>query len=499
MRLGEILVGRGFATVAQIEAATDRQKTQGGRLGENLIAMGVLTARQLDQIMNNTPPKPRTIQDTGISSGNLLNLLLKFMHLEQQEILPDLSAKLKLPANLVQKLLDEAVQRQLVQALGAQARGIVSYIRYSLSERGRTVALEALNQNQYLGPAPVPLDRFQQQVSRQRITNEALDGDALRGAFNGLVVPEHYLRKIGPAINAGRTVLLFGPPGNGKTTIATRIAALFKHVVYIPYAVEIDGQILKVFDPSLHKLAITEAQEKELQEASGIDSEGFDERWAPCKRPVVMAGGELTLEMLDLQYGPTTKFYEAPLHVKALNGVFVIDDFGRQQVKPEDLLNRWIVPMESRFDFLKLNTGKSFQLPFDELLIFSTNLQPADLMDPAFLRRIPYKIKLFEPTVEEYRRIFDIVARHSGLTLDDDVFDYIVGRLTRHNKHGLAYYQPKFICDQVVEYCKYEGVPPAFTKHLAGEALANLYVEIENTRNEAPREVEAEPQAYAAE
>jgi len=164
--------------------------------------------------------------------------------------------------------------------------------------------------------------------------------------------------------------------------------------------------------------------------------------------------------------------------------VFVIDDFGRQQVSPESLLNRWIVPMESRYDYLKLNTGKSFQIPFDELLIFSTNLQPADLMDPAFLRRIPYKIKLFEPTTEEYRRIFEAIAKHSGLTITDEVFDFIVDRLTKRNKHGLAYYQPKFICDQVVEYCKYEGIPPAFTTQLAAEALANLYVEIENKRDE---------------
>ena len=490
MRLGEILVGRGFATVGQIEAATERQKTQGGRLGENLIAMGVVTAEQLDSILHDTPVMPRTMMDTGISSGNLMNLMLKFMYLEQREILPDLADRIKLPINLVQQLLDDLVQRQYVQALGSVSRGIVSYIRYSLSERGKSSALEAMAQNLYLGPAPVTLTSFQDQVRRQRITNEVLDAAALRSAFDGLVVPEHYLRKIGPAINAGRTVLLFGPPGNGKTTIATRVATLFKHVCYIPYAVEIDGQILKVYDPALHKLAITEGQATELSAKGGLQREGFDERWAACKRPVAIAGGELTLEMLDLQFGPESKFYEAPLHVKALNGVFVIDDFGRQQVSPESLLNRWIVPMESRYDYLKLNTGKSFQSPFDELLIFSTNLQPADLMDPAFLRRIPYKIKLFEPTREEYRRIFDGVCKHYGLELETEVFDYIVDKLG-HHKYGLAYYQPKFICEQVVEACKYEGIRPKFTRELAGDALANLYVEIENQRDTEQAAVQA--------
>ncbi len=482
MRVGDIVVGRGFATVAQVEAASERQKTQGGRLGENLVAMGIITADQLYAIMHDTPVMPRTIPESGISAGNLMNLLLKFMYLEQREIIPDLADCMKLRSNLVQQLVDDAVHRQYIQALGQVTRGIVNYIRYSLSERGRTAALEAMNQNLYLGPAPVTLQAFQDQVRRQRITNEVLDATALRSAFDGLVVPEHYLRKIGPAINAGRTVLLFGPPGNGKTTIATRVAALFKHICYIPYAVEIDGQILKVFDPALHKLAISDGQASELTKTHGVVGDGFDERWAACKRPVAIAGGELTLEMLDLQFGPESKFYEAPLHVKALNGVFVIDDFGRQQVRPEDLLNRWIVPMESRIDYLKLNTGKSFLIPFDELLIFSTNLQPADLMDPAFLRRIPYKIKLFEPTREEFRKIFDGVSKHYGLELDDAVFDFIVERLANTN-HNLAYYQPKFICEQVVEACKYEGVKPRFTQELAAEALANLYVEIEDERD----------------
>jgi len=480
MSLGGLLVGRGLVTLADIDAAIARQRVEGGRLGDNLIALGLLTVEQLLSVIHSTPPIPTAISETGISQRGLLNLLLKFMHLEACETVAELAARMKLTHRVVQQLFDDAAQQRLLQALGSVRGSIAPSIRYSLSEQGRAAAKDALDQNLYLGPAPVCLAAYQEQILRQRIANEMLDADTLRKGFEGLVVPEHYLRKLLPAVNAGRTVLLFGPPGNGKTTLATRIATLFRDVVYVPYAVEVAGQIIKIFDPGVHKPLVSEADAATLSGKGGLQRERFDERWVACGRPVAIAGGELTLPMLDLQHNPDTKFYDAPLHVKALNGMLLIDDFGRQKFDPNDLLNRWIVPMENQIDYLKLNTGTSFSLPFDELLVFSTNLQPSELMDPAFMRRIPYKIKLFAPSREQYRQLFDSVASVYGLQLIDDVFDFVVERLTVNGKFGLAYYQPKFICEQAVEACKCHHLRPQLTKELAAEALANLYFDIED-------------------
>jgi predicted ATPase with chaperone activity len=455
----------------------ERQKTHGGRLGANLIALGHLTEEQLSSLIHGAPAAPNGVSGTGISQRSLLGLLLKFMHVEGCETVLNLADRIKLPRHVVQQLLDEATQQKLVQALGASSSLGLS-IRYALSETGRHVAREALDQCLYLGPAPVTLAAYSEQIEIQRIANEMLDADTLQRGFEGLVVPEYYLRKLLPAVRSGRSLLLFGPPGNGKTTLATRVAKIFKDTVYIPYAIEVAGQIIKIFDSTLHQRRVPDDK---TANSSGISLQrsGSDERWVPCARPVAIAGGELTLEMLDLRYSSDVKFYDAPLHVKAINGMLLIDDFGRQKFRPDDLLNRWIVPMESKIDYMQLHTGASFPLPFDVLLIFSTNLQPGDLMDAAFLRRIRYKVKLYSPSRDEYRKIFNAVAKSYGLNLTDEIFDFVVENLS--GKFGLAYYQPGFICEQVVEACKAFDQHPQLKKEMIADALTNLYFDLEGT------------------
>ena len=477
MQLGDMLIARGLVTPADIEAALARQVKEGGRLGENLIAMGLVTADQIAAVVNSAPAMPAAVADSGIPERNLLYLMLKFMHIEACETVLELADRMKLPRRLVQELIQNSIHQRYIGATGATSDLALS-THYALTEVGRGAAREALEQNVYMGPAPVSLAAYREQTEKQRITNEMMDDATLRGGFKGLVVPEHMFRRLLPAINAGRSVLLYGPPGNGKTTLSTRIAGLFKDVVYIPYAVEVAGQIIKVFDAQIHRPVAQEAP-AHAATALGLQRETVDQRWVPCSRPVVMTGGEMTMEMLDLQWNAEARFYDAPLHVKALNGMMLIDDFGRQKFPPNDLLNRWIVPMENQIDFMKLNTGASFTLPFDVLLFFSTNLQPADLMDAAFLRRIQYKIKLFEPTIDEYRQIFTAVAKSHGLSFADGIFDYVVRMLS---PFGLAYYQPRFICDHVVETCKSFKLPPQLTEELVGEAMANLYVDIEDAR-----------------
>jgi len=295
-------------------------------------------------------------------------------------------------------------------------------------------------------------------------------------ALSDLVVSRSMIRALGPAVNSGRSVLLYGSPGNGKTTIASILGGVFTDIIHIPYCIEIDGQIIKVFDPTLHQPMedLTEDLTGAVSEEVSLRTETIDRRWVACKRPLVITGGELTLAMLDLNFNPYSRFYEAPLHMKAIGGTYVIDDLGRQLVRPDDLLNRWIGPMETRVDYLTLNTGKTFEIPFDELLIFSTNLMPEDIMDPAFLRRIPYKLGVPAPTPEQYLETFRIESSSMGIDYDDDIGRYILREVTERFEQPLSFYQPKFILQQVYHACRFEGRDPELTEEYIHEACQHL-------------------------
>jgi hypothetical protein len=424
--------------------------------------------------MHGAPTAPKTIAETGIALTDLLNLLTKVMYSGNSETPSAMGEAMKLPPRCIQQLIEQAKERKLLDVLGAAGQGTVAELRYALSEKGKQWAIDALGQNQYVGPAPVSLSAYCERIQRQRITNERVDRAAIDQAFSNMVISDRFVQQLGPAINSGRSILLYGPPGNGKTSVAEKVGGIFSDIVYIPYCFEVEGQIIKVYDPGIHKAVHSNATPAAAR-GSIVRRDDFDRRWVACRRPFIVTGGELTMGMLDLSFNALARFYEAPLHVKALGGIFVIDDFGRQIVSAEALLNRWIVPLESRLEYLKLHTGKSFSLPFDELVIFSTNLAPSDLMDPAFLRRIPYKLEVTGPSREEYRAIFRMIARTQGVEATDEIIEMVIAELREHNDFPLAGFQPRFIIDQVRASCKFQGIPAQFRSEFVAMALANLY------------------------
>jgi energy-coupling factor transporter ATP-binding protein EcfA2 len=473
MKLGNILVAKGLVTAGNINQAIEHHKINGGRLGDSIVALGFLTREQIDKVLDDAPQAPVAVADTGIDPVILLELAIKGMYTENLETASQIAEALKLSSTIVNQLLQEAKERKLVESLAsASVGGSMAEMRLTLTRAGREWAADAMKRGQYFGPAPVSLKDYQERIQIQRVTNEHVTRQRLDEAFNGLVMTDRFVSRLGPAINSGNAILIYGPAGNGKTTVAEIVGKIFQNVIYVPYCVDLDGEIMKVYDPTVHKKV---ADMPEQQGAANLRRSRVDMRWVPCYRPMVITGGELTIEMLDLKYNTVAKFYEAPLHIKALNGTFLIDDFGRQRAKPEDILNRWIVPLNSKVDYLTLHTGKSVMIPFDEIVIFSTNMHPNDLMDPAFQRRIGYKLETVEPPEELFIKVFVGMAKKSGLELTQDVYKQIIDGI-RENEAPLAYFQPKFIVEQVLASCKFEDIKPQFTPDNVTDALANLFI-----------------------
>jgi hypothetical protein len=470
-----LLVQAKLVTLEQVTAALDLQAQLGGRLGDRLVAAGYISQSTLDAFIHRMPAEPADLAAVKIDATELLGLLMKLIYVEHLETIRQFVNTIKLPYNIVLPLVQMAIDRQLMQAMGSRDPDNPRDVSYAITDTGRRWVLDALDQSRYAGPAAVTLDEFTAQVNLQKVTNERITFDLIRKSLGALTFEDGIIEQSGPALNSGRAILLYGTPGNGKTSVAMCLANVFTDVIYIPYAVNIEGQIMRVFDPSYH-VPLDTAAPSQGDRLSFVRTEEYDARWVPCRRPFVLTGGELTLEMLDLRYDPSVNFYEAPLHVKALGGCFVLDDFGRQLVSPTNLLNRWIVPLENRFDYLKLHTGKTFTIPFEELVIFSTNLEPEDLMDPAFLRRLPYKIEVAGPSLDLFKRIFDKECARQGMPPVENLIDLIVHKITVEKGLELAAYQPRFVVDQVAATCRFMNQPPHFEPRYIDYAINNLKV-----------------------
>jgi hypothetical protein len=414
------------------------------------------------------PRAPRTLEETGLPLLFLVELAAKLLFVRGQLRLTELSQALRLPANVLESLLAFVRSERLCEVM---RRGETDGdILYELTDAGRARAAEFLGRCKYAGAAPVSLAAYVAQVERQSVTKMRVTRDGVNKAFGGLIIKPEVRDQLGAAMSSGRAMFLHGPAGAGKTYLAERLALLLDGDVAVPHAILVDGEIIQVFDPLIHTPVDDD------QRPAGLDNlTRTDQRWVRCRRPVAITGGELTLRMLDLDYDATNGFYQAPPHVKANNGLFVVDDLGRQLVTPEQLMNRWIVPMDRHHDYLALHSGTKFTLPFDVVLVFSTNLAPSDVADPAFLRRLGYKIHIGPMNEDEYRNIFTRVCEERGVPFDEAVFRTLLNDY--HAVHGqplLACY-PRDLVNQIADLARYRGEAARLTPDALHWAWHNYF------------------------
>jgi predicted ATPase with chaperone activity len=414
------------------------------------------------------PRRPRTIEETGLTMSYIADLVVRALYVIGELTGQELSDHLTLS---YEGVLDQAIRylrkEQFAEVKGSEGISERSY-RYQVTQKGVERAKELSERTQYLGPAPVPLETYTEMIRQQSIRGITIDEQALREAFAHLVLSSSLIQQVGPAVNSGRSLFLYGDAGNGKTSIAEAVARLFSETIFMPHAVIVDGQIIKVFDIIHHKEVPLPASENALA----------DQRWVHTRRPIVMTGGELNMDSLDLIYNPISKYYEAPLQMKANGGLFFIDDFGRQQMRPQDLLNRWIVPLEKRVDFLTLHTGKKIEIPFDQLIIFSTNLDPKDLVDEAFLRRIRYKVEVGNPTPTQYREIMRRVCKDKGIPYSDEGLKYLLTEQYARRGIELRSVHPRDLMDQLVDTARFLNVRPTMSHELLDAACRSYFVEL---------------------
>jgi hypothetical protein len=423
------------------------------------------------------PPSPRSLADTGLSTIMMRDILLKSMFRTNQDQVSLLSKTVCLPVPLTQELMDLCRTQKLVTATGTLHANAGNEMGYELTDAGKARALDALSQSEYYGAMPVPLDQYSVQIKRQSVRDIRLNREQLMSGMGHLILPPDLIDNLGPAVTSGRSILLYGPPGNGKSSISHGIRAALGDKVYVPRAIEYSGQIISVYDPIVHSAA-----EMSVDDPTSLrrSSNRFDNRYVYCERPSVITGGELSLDMLDLNYNPTARTYQAPLQLKATGGIFIIDDLGRQAEPPQKIVNRWIVPLEESRDILALQSGEKFTVPFDTLVIFSTNFHPNQIFDGAALRRIFFKIKIDGPSQENFLKIFAMVARKKKMPLDEVALMHLMKVKFPTIANNYANYQPVFLIDQMIAVCEFENIPYQMTPELIDRAWGNMFVRQED-------------------
>jgi predicted ATPase with chaperone activity len=422
------------------------------------------------------PQQINCVEDTGLSLLWLQDLALKILYFQGYLTGFKIAEAMALPfSGTVEQILDGMKKDKLIEVRSSQMGLGEGAYQYAITGSGIIHAREALERSQYAGPAPVPLEVYNDSVRRQSRGRIQVTSRHMHQVINNLTFSEKTFHRLGPAVNSGTSIFIYGPPGNGKTSVARSIGNLIlSQTMYIPYSIYVDGQVITVFDSVNHQLA----QEDESATTPGRGGPRKDARWVHIRRPFIVVGGELTLSGLDLVFDDTLKFYEAPFQVKANGGILLIDDFGRQQVRPRDLLNRWIVPLENRIDYLSMHTGRKIEVPFDVLVMFSTNLPPKDLVDEAFLRRLRHKIEIGDPSYEEYREIFKRVAAGKGVTYTDEGLAYLLQEWYIKPKRKMRASHPRDLCDQILDISRYLGCEPIMSKELLDRAAESYFVEL---------------------
>jgi len=422
------------------------------------------------------PPPPKTLSDMRLPIVMMRDILLKTIFRKNLDLVSDLSKAVCLPIPVVQELVDMCRTQRLIEATGTLNAQNGNEMGYQLTDAGKARALDALAQSEYFGPMPVPLDVYKEQVKRQSVRNMQITRAQLSGAMGHLILPDELLSNLGPAVSAGRSILMYGPPGNGKSSISNGIRDALGDQVYVPRAIEYASQVITVFDPIVHNEVAEIAQDPtSLRRVTR-----FDARYVCCERPAVITGGELSLDMLDLVYSPTAKTYQAPLQLKSTGGIFIVDDLGRQKEPPQSIVNRWIVPLEESKDILALQSGEKFEVPFDTLVIFSTNFHPNEIFDTAALRRIFFKIKIDGPNQSNFLKIFAMMAKKRGMPLDEATLVHLLKNKYPTIDNVYANYQPIFLIDQIIAICEFEGIPYQMSPELMDRAWANMFVKDEH-------------------